>query len=580
MPVVVEYDYAKARANMIKNSIYNKPPPEQPEDPLKGLYPVYEHELTEGDFYEPCYVLISFGTILEQVRGRFLVIKWQDRMNAVRVLWDREKLWNHEKQCLYNGNWGLNVGDGRVYYNWDNINRAYCTGYDCFRVHKRTRSRRKWGRWIDRVVEFNCDRPWAKMRRAEEYLKSNPCLKLDGTKPTIEEIVEMVDNETLDNLTKPDPKRPIVPIEVQTDAKVDGKYLGMFSHLERLTARGITEGVYNREYIDCSLNRKWQRPLDPRKFYDATYELWKEKKRLEDLKRKSKKSVRVEPETVVKIKSKQIEKPQPQPEPVVKKKKSVRVEPETVVKIKSKQIEKPQQQPETIVKKKKPARTEPELVQIKPKPVEKKIDSEVRIKTKQVKNISIKKMEPEKDMTEGDNSDQTWFSSTEHRFAAHISDYVKNFLTLSGYKDAIPKWEKSDEQTALLGYIKVFGKRAFNQIKNRTIDPNRPKRPPTAYILYKRAKREKYKEKNPRMTPREINTLLTEKWNNLSDKRRAKYEELAKPGKDMYEVIKTNYKKPAPTEIEKIVQERERDIELKRKRLIVPKNNITYIWED
>ncbi|KAJ2486016.1 hypothetical protein IWW37_005760 [Coemansia sp. RSA 2050] len=73
-------------------------------------------------------------------------------------------------------------------------------------------------------------------------------------------------------------------------------------------------------------------------------------------------------------------------------------------------------------------------------------------------------------------------------------------------------------------------------------DPNEPKRPPSAYILYTHDKRQEIKDSRPEVTPAELLALTVDAWNNISNEERKRYEERAVEIKKAYVEELAKYK--------------------------------------
>ncbi|KAJ2115000.1 hypothetical protein IW146_002650 [Coemansia sp. RSA 922] len=73
-------------------------------------------------------------------------------------------------------------------------------------------------------------------------------------------------------------------------------------------------------------------------------------------------------------------------------------------------------------------------------------------------------------------------------------------------------------------------------------DPNEPKKPPSAYILFLHDKRLEIKDKQPDDTPSEVMAKTFEAWSTISDDERRRYEELAAAAKKEYVEELAKYK--------------------------------------
>ncbi|KAJ2690539.1 High mobility group [Coemansia spiralis] len=73
-------------------------------------------------------------------------------------------------------------------------------------------------------------------------------------------------------------------------------------------------------------------------------------------------------------------------------------------------------------------------------------------------------------------------------------------------------------------------------------DPNEPKRPPSAYILYTHDKRQEIKDSRPDVAPAELLALTVEAWNNISNEERKRYDGRAAEIKKAYVEEMAKYK--------------------------------------
>ncbi|KAI8463787.1 MAG: high mobility group box domain-containing protein [Monoraphidium minutum] len=72
-------------------------------------------------------------------------------------------------------------------------------------------------------------------------------------------------------------------------------------------------------------------------------------------------------------------------------------------------------------------------------------------------------------------------------------------------------------------------------------DPNAPKRGLSAYMFFSQAKRKEVADKNPEYKMGDIAKELGAMWKTISDKDKAKYEDMAKKDKERYEKAKAEY---------------------------------------
>ena len=76
-------------------------------------------------------------------------------------------------------------------------------------------------------------------------------------------------------------------------------------------------------------------------------------------------------------------------------------------------------------------------------------------------------------------------------------------------------------------------------------DPNAPKRPLNAYMLYSAEQRAHMKQDNPDMSHKDIMRALGEDWKGLSEADKEKYVKMQNEQKAKYEIAMKNYNAPA-----------------------------------
>lgn len=81
-------------------------------------------------------------------------------------------------------------------------------------------------------------------------------------------------------------------------------------------------------------------------------------------------------------------------------------------------------------------------------------------------------------------------------------------------------------------------------------DPNAPKKPRSSYLLYSTKVRSEVKEQNPSASFSEVAKLIGEKWKEISDAEKKKYEDLAKEDIDRYKREMETYVPPKETSAE------------------------------
>ena len=69
----------------------------------------------------------------------------------------------------------------------------------------------------------------------------------------------------------------------------------------------------------------------------------------------------------------------------------------------------------------------------------------------------------------------------------------------------------------------------------KTRDPNAPKRPASAYLLYANEHREEVRAANPAAKPTEVTRILGQQWKSLADADRAVYQRRYAEAKQAYD---------------------------------------------
>jgi len=94
--------------------------------------------------------------------------------------------------------------------------------------------------------------------------------------------------------------------------------------------------------------------------------------------------------------------------------------------------------------------------------------------------------------------------------------------------------------------MKIREAKATAKTDKKPKDPDAPKRPASAYILFCKDARKEIKEANPKMKNTEIVKEMAAQWNNLSDKKKKKYTKVADIEKAKYAELKEAYLKEHP----------------------------------
>jgi hypothetical protein len=111
--------------------------------------------------------------------------------------------------------------------------------------------------------------------------------------------------------------------------------------------------------------------------------------------------------------------------------------------------------------------------------------------------------------------------------------------------DIMTAIEDSKFQNNLTELIKEKMPKATRKREKKLKDPNAPKKPTNTYLLFCADKREEVKETNPEMKATEITQLLGVMWNNLSEKKKAKYTRKFEEAKIAYNEAMVGYERPS-----------------------------------
>jgi len=113
------------------------------------------------------------------------------------------------------------------------------------------------------------------------------------------------------------------------------------------------------------------------------------------------------------------------------------------------------------------------------------------------------------------------------------------------YEQKMKEYKRpSDEELLGLEVNKPKGKKLK--------DPDAPKRPLSAFILYCQDSRDKIKEANPEMKPSDVTRELGTTWKQLSDKTKSKYQKKADKLKEEYLEAMKDYVRPSDEELKSL----------------------------
>lgn len=95
-------------------------------------------------------------------------------------------------------------------------------------------------------------------------------------------------------------------------------------------------------------------------------------------------------------------------------------------------------------------------------------------------------------------------------------------------------------------------KKDYKKVK----DPNAPKRPANAYMIFSNEQRASVVANNPGIKPKEVMSRLGQMWRDMSDAEKAPYKQQAEGGKAQYKTASAGYTKPAVQIVKKEKKER------------------------
>ncbi|TFK22190.1 HMG-box [Coprinopsis marcescibilis] len=126
------------------------------------------------------------------------------------------------------------------------------------------------------------------------------------------------------------------------------------------------------------------------------------------------------------------------------------------------------------------------------------------------------------------------------RNTAHIVEDFANFL---GGLD-----EKGKRKDHVHLEDADTGKKRKRVVKPK--DPNAPKRPASSYILFQNDVRNDLRKENPTLTNPELLALISDKWKNMTEEEKDRYNQTMLKMKQEYSEAKNRYDNRSPEEIE------------------------------
>jgi hypothetical protein len=137
-------------------------------------------------------------------------------------------------------------------------------------------------------------------------------------------------------------------------------------------------------------------------------------------------------------------------------------------------------------------------------------------------------------------------------FAGTIKDFITEFIQSQGegkvkIADILTAWQREENQERLIDMVKLRMPTPEPIKPRKAKDPNAPKRPRSAYILFSNDKRTEVREANPDMKMPDVAKELGNMWKTLNDRKKQPYLDRAAEDKKRYEAEMAKYgpaKKP------------------------------------
>ena len=139
-----------------------------------------------------------------------------------------------------------------------------------------------------------------------------------------------------------------------------------------------------------------------------------------------------------------------------------------------------------------------------------------------------------------------------HDLACLFDDYLESPLEMDKResKKGKSKSKKEEVKTEEKPIVKTKPKK-----KKRDKDPNAPKKPLTAFMLYTNNRRPHIKKDNPSIVITDISKRIGAEWSAMTDEKKKSWQEKAKELKVDYEMKLLKYKEISKAEAEVVVTE-------------------------
>ena len=90
--------------------------------------------------------------------------------------------------------------------------------------------------------------------------------------------------------------------------------------------------------------------------------------------------------------------------------------------------------------------------------------------------------------------------------------------------------------------------------QKKLVDPEAPKRPMSAYIIFSKEQRPRIKGENPDAKPAELMSIIGKEWKSLSEKKKLPYQKQSEKLKALYTEEKKDYRPKSPEDIKALVE--------------------------
>lgn len=129
-------------------------------------------------------------------------------------------------------------------------------------------------------------------------------------------------------------------------------------------------------------------------------------------------------------------------------------------------------------------------------------------------------------------------SKSYSQLTSMLSEVVSGSLDKKSAKTVMDTWNSRKEEVS-----KLLSSSAKTSSRKKK-DPDAPKKPRSAYILFCSENRPKLQKKSPDLNTTQLTSKLGEMWKSVSDKDKARLNELAKKDKERYKSEMQNYTPP------------------------------------